>query len=97
MNKWTRARLEKADDFNYRMLGRLKFDMDNFLAVEGFSYGKEKSLWALNLTEQIKEMKKIYTAISIKPEWLNYDDIIAYSKKASEILLKINGEKNVQL
>ena len=66
--------------FNYMMLSRLQQDCDYYL---GYGNRNEKYLWALNVDDHIKEMKKIYNDFSIdkKPEWLTYDDILEYEDK----------------
>lgn len=71
----------EQDKFNYMMLSRLSHDVVQFLSEDSFSYQKIKNLWAGNIDEQIKEMRKIYNNITIKPEWLNEDDINTYEKE----------------
>ena len=68
------------DEFNYRMLGRLESDCKYFL---GAGNGSERNLWAGNVKDQIKEMKKIFNAISDehKPEWISLKDIEKYEKE----------------
>lgn len=60
------------------MLGRLQSDCDYFL---GFGNRAEKHLWAGNVVGQIKEMKKLYNELEIKPEWLTLEQINDYEKE----------------
>jgi len=66
-----------SDEFNYQMLGRLQQDNEFFLNAGN---GVEKHLWAGNVKDQIKEMKKIWKSLKEKPEWLSMEDIEAYEK-----------------
>ena len=66
--------------FDYMMLSRLQQDCNYYL---GNGNRNEKHLWALNVEDHIKEMKKIYNGFSSdkKPEWLTYDEILEYEEK----------------
>ena len=70
--------INKADQFNYMMLGRLKSDCDYFL---GYGNRYEGHLWAKNVDEQIKEMKRIYNELSVKPKGLTLEEIENYKYK----------------
>jgi hypothetical protein len=72
--------LNKADEFTYMMLGRLKSDCEYFL---GCGNRCEGHLWAKNANDQIIEMKKLYDSLSAdkKPEWLTYEKILEYEKE----------------
>ena len=69
-----------SNRFNYMMLGRLQSDCEYFLENGQRS---EKHLWAGNVADQIKEMKKIYNKFveSEKPEWLTLEQIEDYEKE----------------
>jgi len=69
--------LQENDTFKYKMLGRLQSDNDYFLGAGNRS---EKSLWAGNVKDQIKEMKKLFKQLKDKPEWLSMKDIEQYEK-----------------
>lgn len=75
-------RLSKKEKLKYQMLDRLKSDCDYFL---NFGCGSERSLWAGNVPDQIKEMKKIYNALDEKPTWLSYEAIEVYEKQMTSI------------
>jgi len=79
-------REEKAFEFEYMMLSRLKMDMDNFIDEDAFSYKKEKSLWALNVDDQIDEMKRLWNILPVKPEWLSMEKILEYEREGAKIL-----------
>lgn len=79
----------KADEFKYMMLGRLKQDCLYFL---GNGNGHEKHLWALNISEQISEMKEHWNEIKIKPEWISMQDIEDFEKNMS--VLKLENERD---
>lgn len=70
----------ERERFNYMMLSRLQQDCDYYL-----NYGNrnEKKLWALNVKDHIKEMKKIHDGFedNKKPEWLTYNEILEYERK----------------
>ena len=69
--------IEGNSDFNYQMLSRLQSDCDYFL---GAGNGSERNLWAGNVADQIKEMKKLFNKLKEKPEWLSMKDIQKYEK-----------------
>ena len=70
----------EAERFNYMMLGRLQMDCEYYL---GNGNRNSKQLWALNETDHIEEMKKLYNkfADDKKPEWLTMDQILEYEKQ----------------
>jgi hypothetical protein len=59
------------------MLSRLQSDCDSFLN----GTRNEKQLWAGNVDDQIKEMKRIWNALKEKPQWLSMEEIEEYEKK----------------
>lgn len=61
----------------YMLLGRLQSDCEYFLGAGGKS---EKQLWAGSVSAQIKEMKKIFKSLKVKPEWITLKDINNYEK-----------------
>ena len=85
-----RVVINRANQFNYMMLGRLKSDCDYFL---GNGNGFIGHLWAKNINEQIQEMKRIYNIFDNdnKPEWLTYTQILEYESKM------LNYNKNVEV
>ena len=68
------------EKFNYMLLGRLQSDCEYYL---GNGNRNSKQLWALNETDHIEEMKKLYNkfADDKKPEWLTMDQILEYEKQ----------------
>jgi len=64
--------------YKYMLLSRLKQDNEYYL-----NYGNrnEKSLWAGSVDGQIKEMKKLWNELPIKPEWLSMEDIEKYERE----------------
>lgn len=77
-------RAAQPHKYNYMLLGRLQTDCDYFL---GNGNGSERNLWAFSVEEQIKEMKKLWNLLPVKPQWLSYEQIENYEK---EMLLKKN-------
>lgn len=69
---------ENRDTFNYQMLDRLEQDVKYFL---GAGNRRDKHLWAGNVEDHIKEMKKIFNGLSVKPEWISLKDIEKYEKE----------------
>ncbi len=68
---------EGTDKHEYMMLSRLQQDNDYYL---GNGNKSEKGLWAGNVKDQIKEMKKLWNKVKEKPEWLSMEDILKYEK-----------------
>lgn len=68
------------DEFNYRLLSRMKSDCDYYL---GNGNGHDKYLWAGNVKDQIKYMRKLYNSFpeDKKPEWISMEDIDSYEKE----------------
>jgi hypothetical protein len=60
------------------MLNRLQSDCEYFL---GFGAASERVLWAQNVHGQIREMKRIYAELTIKPRWLTEKKIRWYHRK----------------
>lgn len=73
----------KEEKFNYQMLGRLKSDCDYYL---GYGNRNKKHLWALDESEHIQEMKKLYNSFddNKKPEWLTWNDILNYESAMNQ-------------
>jgi hypothetical protein len=63
---------------NYMLLYRLQQDCEYFL---GFGNGSENRLWAGNVKDQIAKMKELWENLSVKPEWLSYEEILNYEKE----------------
>lgn len=74
------ASCSESERFAYMLLGRLQSDCEYFL---GFGNRLTKHLWAGDVAAQIKKMKELYDSFSTdkKPEWLSYQDILAYEKE----------------
>jgi len=72
---------EKDDKFTYMMLGRLGSDCDYYL---GHGNRGAKALWAGSVEAQIKEMKRLWNILTVKPEWLSMEDILDYEEKMKE-------------
>ncbi len=69
---------ESGPEFDYMMLGRLQADNEYFL---GAGKGNVKNLWAGNIDDQIKEMKRLLKKVKAKPEWISMKDIESYEKR----------------
>lgn len=67
-----------AQKFQYMMLGRLQTDCDYFL---GNGQRSVNNLWGETIEEHIAEMKKIWTELEVKPEWLTMEDIENYERQ----------------
>jgi hypothetical protein len=74
---------EASEDnkFNYMMLSRLQSDCDYFL---GNGNRSERNLWADNVDAHIKEMKRLWNLLPVKPEWLSMEDILDYEAKMKD-------------
>ena len=70
---------ENPQEFQYRMLARLKSDCDYYLG--NGNRDAEHALWAKNEEGQIAEMRKLYNQLKEKPEWLSEEDINNYAKE----------------
>ena len=68
-------------EFNYMLLSRLKADNDYFL---GNGNRGERALWAGNVKDQIAKMKKLWNALTVKPDWLSMEQIEQYEKDMTE-------------
>lgn len=64
--------------FNYMMLSRLQSDCEYFLNYGGRS---ERHLREGNVDAHIKEMKRLWNMLEVKPEWLSMEQIEDYEKK----------------
>ena len=65
----------RDEKFMYMLLGRMQSDCKFFL---GFGGRYAPSLWAKEVTRHITIMLALWTALSEKPTWCTYDNIIAY-------------------
>ncbi|MGF7010664.1 hypothetical protein M2146_001188 [Lachnospiraceae bacterium PF1-22] len=76
--------------FQYQMLSRLQSDCEYFLGYGNYS---EKRLWASNVKNQIKEMKKLWNGFEKheKPEWLTMEQINQYEK---DMLIALREKEN---
>ena len=68
----------KSDEYTYMMLDRLKADLEYYF---GWGNENEKSLWATTKENHIKEMRRLYNLVEIKPLWISKRDIEEYAKR----------------
>lgn len=75
-----RQRLEKAHEFDYMMLGRLKSDIEAYLNVPGDCRYRNDHL--VNAAQTIVEMRKYWARIpdEVKPEWITEEQINKYEE-----------------
>lgn len=89
---------ENPQEFDYRLLSRLKSDCDYYLG--NGNRNAEHCLWAKNEDGQIAKMREIYNQLKEKPEWLSEEDINNYAKEMGVVDLPstTNGtaEKEIQ-
>ena len=89
---------ENPQEFEYRMLARLKSDCDYYLG--NGNRNAEHSLWAKNEDGQIAKMREIYNQLKEKPEWLSEEDINNYAKEMGVVDLPSTtdgtAEKEIQ-
>ena len=89
---------KNPQEFEYRMLARLKSDCDYYLG--NGNRNAEHSLWAKNEQGQIDKMREIYNQLKEKPEWLSEEDINNYAKEMGVIDLPSTtdgtAEKEIQ-
>lgn len=89
---------ENSQEFEYRMLARLKSDCDYYLG--NGNRNAEHSLWAKNEDGQIAKMREIYNQLKEKPEWLSEEDINNYAKEMGVVDLPSTtdgtAEKEIQ-
>ena len=89
---------ENSQEFEYRLLSRLKSDCDYYLGNGGRN--AEHCLWAKNEQGQIDKMREIYNQLKEKPEWLSEEDINNYAKEMGVVDLPSTtdgtAEKEIQ-
>lgn len=70
----------RAEEYNYMMLGRLQSDCDYYL---GYGNRYTNHLYYKDEQEHINEMKKLYNSFDDdkKPEWLTMKQIEEYEKE----------------
>lgn len=75
--------LSRDETFRYQLLSRLKMDCEYYL---GNGQRLSKHLWALDVGEQVKYMKELWSSFpdNGKPEWLTYEEILKYERKMKE-------------
>ena len=73
--------LTEDAEFRYRLLSRMKSDCNYYLGYGGRHAGH--CLWAHNEEAQIEIMKELWNSFPAagKPEWLTYEQILAYEKE----------------
>ena len=81
--------LDKDKKFRYQMLSRMQSDCNYFI---GNGNKNPKVLWAQDVDDHIKVMKKLYNSFDEKdrPEWISLKDIEDYYKKMKS--KKLNEE-----
>ena len=89
---------ENPQEFEYRLLSRLKSDCDYYLG--NGNRDAEHCLWAKNEQGQIDKMREIYNKLKEKPEWLSEEDINNYAKEMGVVDLPSTmdgvAEKEIQ-
>ena len=89
---------ENSQEFDYRLLSRLKSDCDYYLG--NGNRDAEHCLWAKNEQGQIDKMREIYNKLKEKPEWLSEEDINNYAKEMGVVNLPSTtdgtAEKEIQ-
>lgn len=89
---------ENPQEFDYRLLSRLKSDCDYYLG--NGNRNAEHCLWAKNEQGQIDKMREIYNKLKEKPEWLSEEDINNYAKEMGVVDLPSTtdgtAEKEIQ-
>jgi hypothetical protein len=75
--------------FNYMMLDRLRSDCDYYL---GNGNRSERRLRGENVNEHIKEMKRLWNNLKVKPEWLSMEDIEEYERKMKNNKMEKGGK-----
>lgn len=65
------------DTFNYMMLSRLQSDCEYFL---GWGNGGGR-VFPDTVKEHIAEMKRLWSILPEKPEWLSYEQIESYEQR----------------
>ena len=80
MNDFSEYIQEKDESFRYMLLSRMQSDCAYYLG-NGRLYGPH--LWAGNEKDQIEYMKILWNSFpeDQKPEWLSYEDILAYERR----------------
>jgi len=68
---------QEKTEFKYMMLNRLQMDCKYFL---GWGNGNPNNLWALNVKDQIQEMKKRWNELDEKPVWLTMEQIEQFER-----------------
>lgn len=65
--------------FKYMMLSRLESDCDYYLG--NGRRDARHSLWAGDEQKQIDEMRRLWSELEVKPEWLTMEQINEYAVK----------------
>ncbi len=75
---------EGGKELDYMLLSRMEMDNKYFLTSPHI-----KHLYMGNVSDQIKEMKKLWKKVKEKPEWLSWEDILDYEKKMKKVEKKL--------
>jgi hypothetical protein len=79
------ADLKLNEDNAYRFLGRLFHDAEQFIMEGSWCYGKENRLFSGSVKEHIKDMRKLWLFVYVKPQWLSWEVINKFEKQMIEI------------
>lgn len=78
-------RVMETQKHQYMMLGRLKSDCQYFL-----HYPYERHLYFTSIAEHMAEMRAIWNALIIKPQWLSYKQIGRLEHKMNRVKTKLD-------
>lgn len=81
LEKGDKIRILEDEKFNYMMLDRLRQDC-------AYAVNQSKStrqLWGKTVDAHIAEMRRLYSLVKEKPEWLSLEDIDMYEKELKKL------------
>lgn len=80
---------QSFSEHSYMLLSRYQMDLDYFF---GFGRQNENRLFFLNIDEHIKETRKLWDSLAVKPEWLTESQLVDYENRCKEFSNKANRE-----
>ena len=80
---------EKDFEFEYMALSRCQMDCETYVDGKGFKNGMHNFYGGDTVAEQIKEMRRLYNLLPVKPEWLRAEQIDKLEKEMLELELGI--------
>jgi sulfur carrier protein ThiS len=81
LEKGDKIRILEDEKFNYMMLDRLRQD-----CVYAINQSKStRQLWGKTVDAHIAEMRRLYSLVKEKPEWLSLEDIDMYEKELKKL------------